>query len=304
MLAEQARARAEETARSLWQGDLLATPAGVVLEARESSLREGAEDLEPVDEEGIWAAGAVRVASGWTAIVSQTCDVVRDIDHVEHLQLMPIVELSEEEWTGALNGRRGTLFSLPPTEGLPLRFPAIDCAISFPVSKAALAHGDVRTLNTPLDPAARVLLAHWLMRRVGRHAFPEELEQHVLGPLRDRLGKSMGKNSAAGFLAQCLIGVWSSTEWAPAASIIFVIDENRLKALAVDLDVQKAADELLAPARKQLGKARLTVQVTASVRTLAGVSAFDLFVAHRQVDLDALPVGGFAAEKIIAAMPS
>ena len=46
------------------------------------------------------------------------------------------------------------------------------------------------------------------------------------------------------------------------------------------------------------------MQVAASVRTLAGVSAFDLFVAHRQVDLDALPVGGFAAEKIIAAMPS
>jgi hypothetical protein len=137
MLAEQARARAEEIARSLWQGDLLATPAGVVLEARASSLREGAADLEPVDEEGTWAAGAVRIASGWTAIVSQTCDVGRDIDDVEHLQLMPVVELSQQEWTGALNGRRGTLFSLPPTEGLPLRFPAIDCAISFPVSKAA-----------------------------------------------------------------------------------------------------------------------------------------------------------------------
>jgi hypothetical protein len=304
MLDKQARARAEEVTRSLWQGDLLATPAGVVLEARESSLREGAEKLEPVDEEGIWAAGAVRIASGWTAIVSQTCDVVREIDHVEHLQLMPLVELSEEEWTGALNGRRGTLFSLPPTEGLPLRFPAIDCAISFPVSKAALAHRGVQTLNAPLDPAARVLLSHWLMRRVGRHAFPDELEQHVLGPLRDRVAKSMGKNSPAGFLALCLIGVWSSTEWAAAVSIIFVVDENRLKALGVDLDVQMAANDLLGSARKQLGKHQLTVQLTGTVRTLAAVSAFDLFVAHRQVDLDALPVGGFAAEKIIAAMPS
>jgi hypothetical protein len=44
------------------------------------------------------------------------------------------------------------------------------------------------------------------------------------------------------------------------------------------------------------------VQVTATVRTLEAVSAFDLLIAHRQLDLDPLPVGEFAAKDTIEAM--
>lgn len=295
MLDAVQKGRAEEIARSLWQGDLLATPVAVTLEAPRSSLLPEAEELESVDDEGVWAPAPLEISSGWTAIVTQTCDVVRGLEDVSHLQLMPVIELSEQEWQDARYGRRGTLFSLPRVEELPLSFPAIDCAISFPVSKAALAHPDVRTLGTPIDPASRVLLSGWLMRRVGRYAFPDELERHVLGPLREKVTKAMGKNSPSGFLAGALIGVWSSTEWAPSVSIIFVLDENRLKAQGVDVDLAKAEQELLAPVRKALGAAGQSVQVTGSVRTLEGVSAFDLLVAHRQVDLDVLPVGELAA---------
>src|SRR4051794_24007566 len=91
-LDDEGRERAEEIARSLWQGDLVATPVAVTLEAPESSLLEEAGELEPVDDQGIWAPAPLEIASGWTAIVSQTCDVVRGIDDVSHLQLMPIVE--------------------------------------------------------------------------------------------------------------------------------------------------------------------------------------------------------------------
>ena len=299
-LDEEARRRAEKIAHARQQGDLLATPVAVTLEAPGSSLLEGAHDLEPVDDAGLWAPAPLEIASGWAAIVTQTCDVVRGLDQVSHLQLMPLVALSEQEWNGALHGRRGTLFALPPADGLGIEFPAIDCAISFPVSKAALAHPDVRTLSTPLDPASRILLSHWLMR-VGRHAFPDELERHVLAPLRTKLSKSLGKTSQAGLLANALLGVWSSTEWAAAVSIYFIVDENRLRSGGVDIDADKAVQELLAPVRRALGNAGQSVQVTGAVRTLEGTSAFDLLVSHRQVDLDALPTGDFAAKETIAA---
>lgn len=294
MISGAQRARAEAVARTLWQGDLLATPVAAVLEAPESSLVPGAEALEPVDDLGVWAPAALRISSGWAAIVTQTCDVVRDIADVGHLQLMPLVELSEREWEAARYGRRGALFSLPPTDGLPLGHPAIDCAISFPVSKAALADTRVSTLSTALDPAGRVLLSHWLMRRVGRYAFPNDLEHHVLRPLRDKVSKAMGKTSQGGLLASSLVGVWSSTEWAPSVSIVFVVDVNRLKALGGAADVERGIAELLGPVHKALGKAKVVVQITAAARTLEAVSAFDLLVAHRQVDLDALPIGAFA----------
>jgi hypothetical protein len=302
LLDEEGRKRAEQIAGSLWQGDLLATSVAVTLEAPGSSLLEDAHELETVDEAGLWAPAPLEIASGWTAIVTQTCDVVRELGQVTHLQLMPVVELSEKEWNEALNGRRGTLFSLPAAGDLGIEFPAVDSAICFPVSKAALAHSGVKTVSTPLDPASRILLSHWLMRRVGRHAFPDELEEHVLAPLREKLSRSMGKSSPAGFLTSALIGVWSSPEWAASVSIYFIVDENRLRASGVDLDVGKAAGEILAPVRKALGSADLAVQVTGSVRTLEGTSAYDLFVGHRQVDIDKLPTGGFVAEETIAAL--
>jgi hypothetical protein len=99
-----------------------------------------------------------------------------------------------------------------------------------------------------------------------------------------------------------LIGVWSSTEWAPAVSIIFVVDENRLYAQGKDIDLDNAIAELLASARKQMGRTGISVQITASARTLSGISAFDLLVAHRQVDMDVLPMGNYAAKDTILAL--
>jgi hypothetical protein len=299
-LDKHGRARAEQVSAALSQGDLIATSVAVALEAPASSLLEDAHRLVPVDAHGIWAPAALEIASGWAAIVTQTCDAIREIDDLAHLQLMPVIALSEEEWSQAQNGRRGALFSIPPATDLQIAFPAIDCSISFPVSKAALAHTQVETKLTPLDPAARILLSSWLMRRVGRHAFPDDLEQHVLNPLRMKLTRSMGKNSQAGFLADCLLGVWSSTTWASGVSIYFILDENRLSSEHPSLDPEQAVQELIAPIHKALGKAGQSVQVIGTARTLAGVSAHELMMSHRQVDLDPLPTGAFAAEQAIA----
>jgi hypothetical protein len=110
----------------------------------------------------------------------------------------------------------------------------------------------------------------------------------------------MGKNSQAGFLADSLLGVWSSTAWAPAVSVYFILDENRVSERGASLDPDQAVVELTRPVQKALGKAGLSVQVTGTARTLARVSAHELMLTHRQVDLDPLPTGAFAAEQSIA----
>lgn len=116
-------------------------------------------------------------------------------------------------------------------------------------------------------------------------------------------GKSAGSACALGLdelaeadRANALLGVWSSTEWSASASIIFIVDENRLKAQGVDVDLDKAVSEMLGPVHRALGSAKQSVQVSGTVRTLEATSAFDLFVAHRQVDLDALPTGAYVAK--------
>ncbi len=141
----------------------------------------------------------------------------------------------------------------------------------------------------------------WRWAIISSHAeFPDELEENVLRPLRERVTKAMGKNSKGGQLASSLLGVWSSTDWSPAVSLIFLVDPNRLAALAPGLDAGEALEELVAPVRKSLGKGGTAVQIEATARTLTGVSAYELMVAHRQIDLDVLPTGNFVAEDEIA----
>ena len=295
------KARVEEIVQRLWQGDLLAAPLVPVLESPHSTFVEGVDALEPVDEDGLWTVAPQAILSGWAAIVTQTCDVVRHPDAVPYLQLMPIVDVSPEEWEAAQNGRRGGLFALPPMDGVALEHPAIDCGVSFPVSKAALLHEGIITAPAALDPAARILLSTWLMRRVGRFAFPDELEAQVLGPLRQKVAAAMGKNSQAGAFCKTLLGVWASTEWGASVSIIFVVDPNRVAAATGTIDAESAIEELLRPIRKHLGKQDIAVQVTGEGRDLAGVSAYRLFIEHRQVDMDVLPTGTWMEPVAVAA---
>lgn len=297
----EGKLRVEATVRQLWQGDLLAAPLVPVLESPHSSFVQGVEELEPVDPGGLWTVAPRVIDSGWAAIVTQTCDVVRHPDQVPYLQLMPIVDLPEDEWQAAHSGRRGGLFAIPQVDGLPVSFPAIDSMISFPVSKAALIHNEVLTRSSGLDPATRILLSSWLMRRVGRFAFPDELEAHVLAPLRQKVGTAMGRNSQAGAFCRTLLGVWASTEWGASASIIFVVDPNRVAASKATIDAEKAIDELLRPIRRQLGNRDIAVQVTGEARDLSAVSAHRLFIEHRQVDMDVLPTGAFVAEATVSA---
>ncbi len=290
---EVRKAHVEATVQRLWQGDLVRAPLVPVLESPHSSFVDGVDGLEPVDEQGLWTVAPRVIDSGWAVIVTQTCDVVRHPDRVPYLQLMPLVALSSQEWEAARNGRRGSLFALPASDDVGIEFPAIDCSINFPVSKAALLHVDIQATASGLDPAGRLLLSSWLMRRVGRFAFPDPLEHHVLAPLRRKVASAIGKNSQSGAFCRSLLGVWSSTEWSQHVSVIFIVDPNLIAASRTMIDAQKAIDELTNPMRKSLADAGSSVQIVAEGRSLADISAYRLFIEHRQVDMDALPTGAF-----------
>lgn len=289
------KAQVEGVVRRLWQGDVVAATVAAVLESPGSTFSPAVGELEPVDDSGLWVVTAQRIETGWAAIVTQTCDLVRHPDVFPNVQLMPIVNLDESAWEAALNGLKGGVFALPRMGGVPIDRPAIDCELSFPVSKAALAHDDIHAHASGLDPAGRILLSSWLMRRVGRFPFPDELEAHVLAPLRRRVTSAMTKNSQSGAFCRSLMGVWSSTEWAAGVSIFFVVDANRVAASSTNIDANKAISELLKPIQRKLGEAQMNVSVVASARTMENVSAHDLILAHRQVDMDALSTGSFLA---------
>jgi hypothetical protein len=84
-------------------------------------------------------------------------------------------------------------------------------------------------------------------------------------------------------------------------SLIFIVDPNRL-ASQQTIDAEKAMGEIVNPIRKRLAEDGVKVQVIPTARTLDKVSAQQLFIEHRQVDMDVLPTDEFTAKASLEAL--
>ena len=130
-------------------GDLFAAPLVPVLESPHSTFLHGVDELEPVDEHGLWTVAAQQIDTGWGAIVTQTCDLVGHPDKVPFLQLMPVVELDE------LRGRPRTTAAAATTSRCrrstqpASRFPQSTASSASPLSKAVLGHPDIPRVSLP-----------------------------------------------------------------------------------------------------------------------------------------------------------
>jgi hypothetical protein len=134
----------------------------------------------------------------------------------------PLIDIGEELWPRARDGRDQRAFSLPPIDGV--EFPAIEPQVVFSVEKAALLHDGVTTIATELDPAQRFYLSLWLARRCGRHAFPDLTEDLVLKPLRREIGKRFEQTSQVGAFTRSLLGVWATAGEDATIDICFVLN--------------------------------------------------------------------------------
>lgn len=293
--------RIQAVTQSLRQGDLISTPYFPMLETPGSTFEPDVEDHPTIAGRGVWAAPVREINSGWGVIVTQTCDIVRDVVDEPYLQVVPLMELaSEDAWRAALHGRSGSFFALPAHEQA-CAFPGIDGQIWFPVPKATLVHPEVRRLQLPFDPAGRIYLSIWMARRFARHPFPDALESLVLRPLRSALVERFkSPNTQVGAFVHSLLGVWSTPEEAPVIDIYFVMSgtalTHRSKALPDHEVIAAQAEIIVRPIAKRLEQQGSGVQLRTSIRTLDGVSAQDLLLNHRQVDLDLLPYDAFVAE--------
>jgi hypothetical protein len=281
-----------ERARKLNQGDLLSTSHAPSLGAPESTFHPDTELCEPCPEQEVWAAPARPIRSGWGVIVTQTCDLVEPADREPWIQVSPLIDIGEDLWPRARDGRDQRAFSLPPIEGVD--FPAIEPQVVFSVEKAALLHEGITTVATELDPAQRIYLSLWLARRCGRHAFPDLTEDLVLRPLRREIGKRFEQTSQVGAFTRSLLGIWATAGEGATIDVCFVLNPTLLRAhvaeLGTDLDeLDKYCQTLVARSAKRIQNSGSSLNVRAYARTLDRIDAHALLFEMRQVDMDLLP---------------
>jgi hypothetical protein len=224
------------------QGDYLRIPVQVSL------------DLDP--ESGTIAPAADESALPLWVVITQTCDIRRDVDAEPYLHLAPVVPArSKKEWESAIDGRNSVrhfaLPSLPDCEQ-----PLLDIRLIQTVSKTAVLQGATELVAAPLSEATRARLREWLARRFGRVAFPSAIEDEILRPLRNRFEDALTKSSPDGALLRTrevfLVGYPGGTG---AIEIVFVVDRNR-----ASIDPQLRGDA------KTMADAANTVMATISGR--------------------------------------
>ncbi len=298
--AHPARPYAQEAVAPLAQGDLVATSHFVSLGAHESTFHPDTEECDSLPGQGTWVAVGRPIQTRWGVIVTQTCDLIRPPDEEPWIQVAPLVQLeSEDLWQRACAGKDLDFFALPEAELSEISYGAVSGQLSFPIEKAALLHPDVAVAQTPFDPAERIFLSMWLARRCGRHAFPDLTEDLVLRPMRSEISRRWSKPATqVGAFTRSLLGVWATAYEASVIDVCFIMDPNQLAANssalpdAAALDAQAAV--LIKASEKAIARSGRALRVSCSVATLDGISADELLMRMRQVDLELLPLEAYA----------
>lgn len=288
MLGDKERERLDRYRAELQQGDVLHVHAFAIGGAPESTTSEETREAQEFAEFAVTTVER-RLRTGLWAIVTQTCDIRRDLDVEPFLHLAPIVELDPPAWRAAQAGRGGPrLYSYPPIADID--YPALDVRMPITIEKAALGTASTDPLALRFDPHERAQLSRWLARRYARHAFPDDLEAEVLDALRDSVKARRGKDSEAGALLDCREAILVDYDEAGAVDVRVVINQQRTLAhpkLKGELDrIKMGTDQMFTPVVKQMAKSGSTRTLTWSASYPHAMPYADVLYRFHPLDID------------------
>lgn len=215
----------EQHCSTLRQGDLLHLHVFAILGAPQATLNEDTRAAAELAEPPVTSVER-RMGSGLWAVVSQTCDIRRQVAKEPFLQVAPLYERGQAAWERAQQGASSRAgFAYPPLDGL--EHPILDIRIIQTIEKTALAAQDIDPFDPGLDALFRTRLATWLARRFARHPFPNRLEEATLRRLRETIEKrARDASQPPGVLVDSLEGVWVSYDEANV-DVLFLVRQDR-----------------------------------------------------------------------------
>jgi hypothetical protein len=274
----------------LHQGDLLHAEAFAVLGSPEATQLQDTQDAAEFARYRLTAVER-ELAGGLWGVISQTCDIRRDVDVEPFLQLSPVLDLPEPEWDAARDGLASTRrFAYPhPVAGC--QHPVLDVRIVQTIEKTALVTDSVGPVDAGLDLATRLRLSTWLARRFARHAFPDEIEDAALRRLRDELAKRARQpGTPAGALLACREVILVAYGDGPTIDVLFVVRRDRVVAhpvFATDAEVKlrDGTDTIMRPVATRLQSQRGGYTLTWDVATPSQVPYADILYRYNPIDI-------------------
>lgn len=205
-----AAGRLDAMLRSIRQGDVLSFGAVAIVGTHSSQVLAAAGDTlagDP-DQQARVASVTIESASGWYAVLSQDCDIVRSVDIEPCLTVAPVVFIDDQDWGKLAAGQTSyRLFALPGDRISPLppadadlaqgRSPAVDLRYVTSLDKTALLTVADFDRRTPLGPHARRAFGEWVGQRYNRIPFEDRVVEDVLPAIRPVLDATFRQRAKA-----------------------------------------------------------------------------------------------------------
>ncbi len=185
----------EARLRGIEQGDLISFGAiGIAVSPGSAVAR--AAGLPDEGSSGVVTL-TIETASGWYAVLSQDCDIVRDPVDEPCLTVAPVVYIPTDSWSRLHVGQTSyKQFPLPDDQVAPVddehaqRIPAehrpvVDIRYIGTVDKTALVPGFEQ--RHPLHGKDKLAFQIWVGQRFGRESFADEVHEKVLPAARSAI---------------------------------------------------------------------------------------------------------------------
>lgn len=283
------RTRVDSYRDTLNQGDVLHLYAYAVAGAPGATLSETTQQADEYAEFPVTSVER-RLPSGLWAIVTQTCDIRRDLSVEPFLQLASILEASEDEWQAAEHGKGGVRqYAYPPFADL--NYPVLDIRLVQSIEKAALADASLDPTVFQFDTNERGRLSAWLARRYARHAFPDDLEREVLGPVRSAVKDRRSKSSEAGSVLRCREAILVNYTDTGNVHVFVVLNQSKTvadKLLGGDPKrIKTGIDQIFNPVHKLLAKNHSSFHLEdAQAVYPANLKYADVLYRYHALDID------------------
>lgn len=187
-LAHLDPAELERLLDTLRQGDVIRLESIPALLAPDYSLYP--EELEGAPRDEVLVTASLESATGFGVLVSQDCELARVPAYEGWLTAAPLKKVDADTYKRALQGRSTRYFAYPEIEGKTNL--AVDAGMLMTVEKTALMSPRIDRIECPLTGPKREDLRRWLGRRLGRYAFPNEIQRAVVDKIvaaLDKIGK-------------------------------------------------------------------------------------------------------------------
>lgn len=208
--------------RSLEQGDLISL-GGIAIVGTTSSEVTGSSGRKKAGGVDVTSV-TLEIESGWYAVLSQDCDIVRHPSVEPIIVVAPVLYVPENEWAAL---RRGMLsyrrFPLNPDALVPIEgsgahiagsdgMPVVDIRYISGIDKTALAaHYEQRF---PLRGREKVRFADWVGARFSRESFPDPVADTVLPEVHSRLiSMQKARDSRGSSASPAMRLACSCSEW-------------------------------------------------------------------------------------------